>query len=327
MPDDDIESPPIFRSIRASYGYGRDFARSSPWRLDQLDQAILLTIFLSCLTRSTIKAHSARRADARRAISVSALSRSLDLPYETARRRCKALCANGLCRQDASGISISRRARRLASDRGFLAITYDNTQSLYRRLIEAGGLQAPTGDFIGGAPCAQAVAKGAAEYVLRLVEAIVAEFGDVLDGLIWLEVLGSSHEHLPYFVGLDVSQSRPVRLATISKRVAAPAETVRRRVAALAARGLFQMQEGGVRLSADTAARPDILNFCRRNARDLRLLFASLERLGVIDRRRQPIEEQDRSPGLARATRPAVQPASRSPTRAMISAPSWRSAT
>src|SRR5678815_4986971 len=85
------------------------------------------------------------------------------------------------------------------------------------------------------------------DYLLRLAEPLNLHVGDLVTGLIMMDVIHANTEHLPDSEGGEADGGwspegfvpdhlrRPVRVTTLSERLGIPHETVRRRLARLVA--------------------------------------------------------------------------------------------
>ena len=125
--------------------------------------------------------------------------------------------------------------------------------------------------------------------------------GDVMDGLLVLEIFRSNVEHLPTdvrggagFAAADMvsdSLRRPIAAMNLANRLGLPQETVRRHVAGLMARGFCVRVLGGLIVPAETMAQPALQSALAANAGNLQRLFGALSQLGVLqvwDSVRQP---------------------------------------
>lgn len=279
-------------ALRASSGGVLDQARIGRGALDFLDALILLAVTQANiepvlhdprLNREFATYDRPPPDDLRRPITINAVAQTLGTPFETVRRRVVRLSHLGIYRITPQGVVTPSWVVRLASHRATLEAGYRRAQSLYVELQRLGALPSlpATQPWLGPVPL-RAVARSGSEYLLRLVSTASAELGDLSDAVIWLEVLRSSHEHLPNEIGIDLENARPVRVSAVAKRVGMPMETVRRRVAILTAQGLFQSTDRGLTLGPETETRPDVARIIADNHRDLGRLFGSLSQLGVL---------------------------------------------
>jgi hypothetical protein len=279
-------------ALRASSGSILDQVRLGRGPLDFLDAVILMAVTQAnvepilrdaVLHREFATYDRAPPDDLRRPISINAVAQSLGAPFETVRRRVTRLSKVGVYRITPAGVLVPTWVVQLGGHRASLAAGYRRTQALYFRLSQLGALPPiPAAEPWRGAEPLRAVARSGAEYLLRLIATASAELGDLRDAVIWLEVLRSTHEHLPAEVGLDRERHQPVRVTVLAKRIGMPLETVRRRVADLAARGVLEAGDCGVTLGGETASGPDLARIIGDNHRDLGRMFASLGQLGIV---------------------------------------------
>jgi len=228
----------------------------------------------------------------RRPVSMNALASSLDLPFETVRRRIKGLVRAGQCVFVEGGVIVPSAVLtqpRYAADayRGF-----ERIRDLYYQLRGLGllrDLPQPSVKLSANAFPIRAVARLAGAYVLRVMEAI-GQVGDLIDGLIVVELFRSNTEHLPLTPGsgdggiVPDSERRPVAVTGVAARLGIPQETVRRHVADLMARGVCVRVRGGliVPLQELAASKSQLRTAVEANAVNLHRLFSAYAQLGVL---------------------------------------------
>jgi hypothetical protein len=278
--------------LRASSGLILDQMRLGRGPLDFTDALILMAVTQAnvepvlrdaALNRAFAAYDRPPPDDLRRPISVNAVAQSLGIPFETVRRRVTRLSRIGVYRSTPAGVIVPGWVVRLGAHRSAAEANYRRVQDLYFRLAKLGALPAAPkiAPWAGPAPL-RAVARVSAEYLLRLIATANAQLDDLGSAVVWLEVLRSTHEHLPDAAGVDRVQRRPVRVTAVARRLGMPFETVRRRVVDLAARGLCETTDRGVVLSPDTADSAEWATISDANHRDLTRMFASLGLLGVL---------------------------------------------
>lgn len=230
----------------------------------------------------------------RRPISMNGLANSLDLPFETVRRRIKALAQQGTCvLVEGGGVIVPTAVLgrpEYAADafRGF-----ERIRTFYYQLYDLGlltGLPQPSVRLSANVFPIRAVARLAGTYVLRVVEAL-GRVGDLIDGLIVLEIFRSNIEHLPPVPGpgpgglVDDAQRRPIAVTALAARIGVPQETVRRHVADLMARGICVRIRGGliVPMQQLAGANPHLRAAVEANAANLHRLYSAYAQLGVLE--------------------------------------------
>lgn len=228
----------------------------------------------------------------RRPVSMNALASSLDLPFETVRRRIKGLVRAGRCVFVEGGVIVPAA---VLAEPQYVADAYrgfERIRQFYYQLRDLGllgDLPPPTVRLSPGVFPIRAVARLAGTYVLRVIEAL-AQVGDLIDGLIVLEIFRSNVEHLPATRGpghggiVADDQRRPIAVTGISARLGVPQETVRRHVAGLIARGAVRRVRGGLIVPLEQISglsvrlRPAV----EANFKNLHRLFAAYSQLGVL---------------------------------------------
>lgn len=234
----------------------------------------------------------------RRPVSMSATANSLRLPFETTRRRVAALVELGAIRTTPRGVIIPTAPLSSPFYRFVAEGHYNLVKALYFRLRAIGMFEdlprATAPAFDPEAPPVRLVVRLSSDYVLRLAETIGAHIGDVVTGVILLDIFHANTEHLPDDEGgaadtdwteqgfVSDDRRRAVRAATIAQRLGIAPETVRRHVQRLAKDGLCERKEDGYIISARTLARPGIVQFMLDNQSHMHRLFASLADFGVL---------------------------------------------
>jgi hypothetical protein len=243
---------------------------------------------------------------ARRPASVHGVATSLRVPYETARRRFGAMAKLGICRMTPQGVVITQ----WATDTPFFAMAcqyeYERLKVLYGRLRAIGALDPPPPSPRAteeGDPPLRVVARLVAEWVLRFTEPISENIGDVITGLVLLDTVAANTEHLPdgdqgaaaepIHGFLADSERRPVSALELSRRLAVPAETLRRHMKRLLDRGLcVRAARGGYIVPVEALARPFFIQAIVDNQANVTRLFAGLAEFGVIARWERELSER-----------------------------------
>ena len=230
----------------------------------------------------------------RRPVSINAVAASLNLPFETVRRRIGAMARDGFVRFVDGGVIVPAQALsepRYAVDayRG-----YERLRAFYYDLSDLGllgELPPPTVELAPGVVPVRAVARLVGAYVLRVAEAI-ARIGDLWDGLILFEVFRSNTEHWSADVrgqegtaAADMppdAMRRPVSVGFVARRLGMSPETVRRHVLGMIDRGFIVRTAGGLIVPAEALARPAVFPSLAVSAANLHRLMAALSQLGVL---------------------------------------------
>jgi DNA-binding Lrp family transcriptional regulator len=229
--------------------------------------------------------------EVRRPVSMNALASSLDLPFETVRRRVKALARDGWCRFTGDGVIVPTAV--LADPKYYVDAyrMFERLRDFYFQLSDLGllgDLPPRSVELPAGAFPVRAVARLVGAYVLRVVESL-GVMGDLLDGLLVLEMFRSNVEHLaPEAVGrepggmINDAERAPITVSALAARLGHPAETVRRHVAGLMGRGVCVRVKGGLIVPVEALRRPALQTAMAGNAANLQRLFAALSQLGVL---------------------------------------------
>jgi hypothetical protein len=254
-------------AARVNQRHSRDLVRAMLWLA--FNQASRGTPSLECLTRNP------------RPVSMRAVSRSMDIPYETTRRKLLELEAEGHCRRTPDG---------------GMVLAADDLTSPERRAAAAADCQAVR-DLIGGlrgigfdpAPYGSVAWPGAGanspeqvsdlelvaamvmeDFILRACESGAAIHGSLLNGLVFLTLLTLNAAPITFdseqawrYAGADTPPPdelrRPVPLSQIAKAVCLPTETVRRRMVAFLAADWAEHRPDGYRLKMERMQAPEVL--------------------------------------------------------------------
>jgi DNA-binding Lrp family transcriptional regulator len=219
----------------------------------------------------------------RRPISISALANSLGLPFETVRRRARALAARGLCVSTGAGLSVPET---VVTSPAYLAVLKARAARLASLQAEAAdaGLVAPApelGDFLAEAPRAGDRVLG--DYMLRACEALMALTGSAIDGVVLLALCAGNVRDLDVALvtGWEAYEAlaTPWRPSALARALGMPGETVRRHVLRLAGAGFAKPRSRGWIAGAVPENRPALVGIVERNAANLRRMLSALAEL------------------------------------------------
>ncbi len=215
-------------------------------------------------------------ADPRRGISVRALARSLNLPFETVRRNVRELEAAGLCIAAADGRPLAAPVSEAAARAEARRVC----EGFYLLLGNLAALGVTAATFHGGGalppPAAdQAQAQLAAHrlihnYFLRTLEAGVEPHETMFNALIYVGAMSANAERITYdpelakrYAGADTpppdAMRRPARPREIAERLNLPYEVVRRRLVDLLERGWMAKAGGGYLCTVERMQEPALL--------------------------------------------------------------------
>jgi DNA-binding Lrp family transcriptional regulator len=233
--------------------------------------------------------------DMRRPVSMNALASSLGLPFETVRRRVRGLLGRGVCVSVDGGVVVPTR---IVTSPDYYRSTfagYERLRALYYELRDLDllkDLPPPTVELNAEVTPLRTVARVANDYALRVIDTTMRALGDLMTGLILMEVLRCNTEHLPRderggegflpddFVPDDLR--KPVSITAVAGRLGLPIETVRRHATELFDRGLCVRVKGGLLVPSPALARPAMVAFSRENLTNLLRMFSGLSQLGVL---------------------------------------------
>lgn len=203
----------------------------------------------------------------RRPVSISAIAHSLGLPFETTRRHIRAMEARGVCTVSSRGVIVP--ASFLQSDSYIeTVVTGHGRLKLFYAAARREGLVdplPPSAFPAEGAEPIRAAARLRADYALRTAEVLMSLTGDIVAALVYL--------------GLLDCDGRPTTIAALSRRLAVPEETVRRRIAEMTERGFCARTPQGLVLTSEATTEA----FFAANAANAQRLFAALAERGVLE--------------------------------------------
>ncbi len=232
----------------------------------------------------------------RRPTSASAVALSLRMPYETVRRRIAGLAGRGVCQVTPKGVYIPDGHNSSSHAITVLTGLHDCVRKHYWRLQQAKALPAlPPMDWPLTAPGAALllVRRATSEYALRVVDEISLMFGDVIAGLVMLEIVRANTEHIPdgHRGGdhpgpdgfLPDPERRPVRMSEVASRLGLPPETARRYALRLVDQGFCQRMPSGLMAPRKVLAQDVFVDLMAVNHANLSRMFAYLARTGVVE--------------------------------------------
>lgn len=223
--------------------------------------------------------------------SVNAIAQSLKLPYETVRKRVAALRADGLCELRNGSLLIPPTQLRATRYRWQARVAWSNVRALYLDLADLSVLRpiAP-GPEVGSPPLFD-VLRLAGEYSLRQFEIMIAVSVNPTLGIMLLNILRASSEHLDgTFTEVceegDVIRDdlkRPASVSMVANRCGLTVETARRNIAILVEQGwLHRVAGGGVLARRDKLSAGPSLEARRLNLVHLHRLVEGLNAVGAL---------------------------------------------
>lgn len=294
-------------AARLANAFALDLARLGGFGRDVIDGLLVVAITqanVAVISRSPeLQRTYAGLMDAppdelRRPVSVSALANSLHIPFETARRRIHGLIDLEVVRVTPKGVIIPQAPMLSPFYRMGAEANYQLVRTLYHRLRGIGLLDdlppaaGPAWDPAN--PPVRLVMRLASDYLLRLAEPLTTHIGDLISGLIMMEVIHANTEHLSDAEGgrddagwsaegfVADAHRRPVRVAPVAERLGIPEETVRRRLNRLVADDRCERALDGYVVTGRILAREGFIRFMVDNQSHLHRLFAGLAEFGVL---------------------------------------------
>ena len=292
---------------RLANGFALDLVRLGGFGRDVVD-ALLLTAISQANVAQITRSPELQRTYAtldqpppdalRRPVSISAVANSLRIPFETARRRIAALIEVGVVTSMPRGVIIPAGPMTSPFYRMASEAHYKLVRDLYFRLRGIGlleNLPRPNGPpFDPENPPVRLVIRLSADYLLRLAEPINLHVGDLISGLVLMQVIHANTEHLSDTEGGEADGDwsadtfvpdrlrKPIRAAAISERLGIPPETVRRHLSRLVRVDRCERAEHGYLVTSRQLAREPFIQFLVDNQSHLHRLYAGLADFSVL---------------------------------------------
>ncbi|PZQ59418.1 MAG: hypothetical protein DI570_16220 [Phenylobacterium zucineum] len=273
--------------------------------LDSLDTMLLVTIVQAniapLMTNPALEASYAALDQAppdelRRPISVAAVAGATGLPFETVRRRVARLRDMGVCQIHAEGVVAPQQHLDTPQHRAIIAENFRILRDTYRRLEAVGFFEEQTWPATTWTPDLplpmRASTRHSADYALRMVDLLRQRSGDVVNGLILLQLgrentrrLGDARERFetpdhPAFAPDMLKE--PVGASHLAHCLRLDRETVRRRLAAMVEAGLCERQGDGYIVPLRRMIVPAMVEVMTANDANLRRLYRNLARVGAL---------------------------------------------
>ncbi|MBW8812772.1 MAG: hypothetical protein JF588_05045 [Caulobacterales bacterium] len=294
-------------AARLANGFALDLVKLGGFGRDVIDGLLMAAISQANVAQIT-RSPELQRAYAaldevppdelRRPVSISAIANSLRIPFETARRRVAALGELGIVRVEPKGVIIPQGPLNSPFYRMGAEAHYALVRNLYFRLRGIGlldDLPRPNSvAFDPERPPIRLVVRLSSNFILRMAEPLTLHIGDLVTGLILMDMVHANTEHLPDTEGGTAEDDwtadgfvadaarRPVRPATLSERLGIPAETVRRHLRRLEATGQAERIGDGYIVPARALAAAPMVQHLVDNESHLHRLYAGLADFGVL---------------------------------------------
>lgn len=229
--------------------------------------------------------------ESRRPVSIHAIAMSMQLPFETVRRRMHHLEALGACRQEARGVIVPMSYLSSPAYLQDVMAAHARMRMLHQELADQGLLDPlPPSHYL---PTDEAPVRAAArllsDFLLRIADTLMRRAQDPVSGLILGAVVVAS-------VG---EASEPgITASEAARRLGLPGETVRRRLTQLQADGHCTRRAHAHYLAPLAPGAPDSESFMGEIAATAQRLMAGLAERGVIESWVNPTSAEARR-GLA----------------------------
>jgi hypothetical protein len=252
---------------------------------------------LEPLNRDPGLAHAYATLDAaspdelRRPVSINAVAQSLRLPFETARRRITRMAGTGALVVTPKGVYVPAT---IIGEPGFMATVFSRHERLrrfYDDLRGLGALPEPSAAdpaHPGDDQPIRITNRAVAEYMMRVVDGLIAITGDPVSALLLMQMTRLNTEHLaetelPGWAADPLALGRPVRTGRLAQTLRFSAETTRRHAITLEGMGFCARREDGLLATADPASHPAIAQLADENLTSVQRLFARLRHLGALN--------------------------------------------
>jgi DNA-binding IscR family transcriptional regulator len=226
----------------------------------------------------------------RRPVSINAVAHSLNLPFETVRRRAQKMADAGLCIIGAHGIVVPHSTVTLPSYLAEQRARYERARAFYRTLKAVGALPvdvAATAPSPPADPLVRAANWAFSEYVLRACSDLIAVTGNVTSSRILMELVLANTRRLATEALVDwardpLQTGRPIRVAALVGPLRLPRETIRRHLHRLETLGFCRRGPDGVVAMASASTWPRLAALVKTNQANVQRLFATLRQSGVL---------------------------------------------
>lgn len=266
---------------------------------DLIDSLLIAAIVVTNLSgidreaeREFIEAEVGRPVsdDLRRPISINAIAQSLRLPFETARRRIRALEQEGVVVSTPAGVYVPGA---ILTQPEYMQIVFARHRRLgefYHELMALGALPPPTPSTPTLPVSAGAVRmtnRNMGEYVLRVADVLFELVGDPVSSLILIDMLRANLRGLDDAGRLrwledPLLAAAPVRIAGIAARQQLSSETCRRHILRLVEAGLCVKHGGGYVAKGTPEIEAKVDQLVHDNLANVQRLFSRLRQLGVL---------------------------------------------
>lgn len=197
------------------------------------------------------------QVDHARATSVLAVSRSMELPYETVRRRIAEQQRLGRLAAAPGGFTVDGEFQRMLWAGDLIQREVDGLHTMLGALAADGYAPAEAiGVHALDVPC-DVQARLLLDFAMRCFESFMEQYGDIVAGSVSVAIVAANVRHLLGDRALSRryaaestpppdAQRRPVSVRALARDLDMPFETVRRQVVKQVASGWVEERDGGV---------------------------------------------------------------------------------
>jgi DNA-binding transcriptional regulator YhcF (GntR family) len=225
------------------------------------------------------------------AASVNALAQSLKLPFETVRQRVAVLRSDGLCERHKGSLLITPAQLQTERFQWQAQAIWSEVRRLYFGLADLGVLRPVAAAPVRDSPPLFDVLRLASEYTLRQVEAMTDQVANPALGILIINILRATTEHLDDTY-TEVSETddlvrdelrRPASVPMLASRCGLTVETARRHISTLVDQGwVVRAPGGGVMVTRDMLRGPPWPEARRQNVANLNRLVEGLDAVGAL---------------------------------------------
>lgn len=272
----------------------RHISRGDRDLIDSLLFATVITSNVAPLTqdpgmqKTYANLSSAAPVEFRRPVSINAVAQSMRVPFETARRRIRAMAKNGILEVSAKGVLAPQSILQRPDFIDGIVRRHHRIGQFYRDLGPTGALAGlSVGPDPGGEPPVLITNRFIWEYVLRMADEMITLTGDPLSSLILMEIVRQNieafdDEALAAWAHDPGQRGQPARIAAFAGRLGLSPETARRYVVTLERAGFLRRSARGAvaRLPADHL--PALERMALDNLANIQRMFARMAQLGVL---------------------------------------------
>ena len=238
--------------------------------------------------------------DLRRPVSINAIAMSLNLPFETTRRRVAKMVTRGLCIQSSKGLRISTAVELAPRLTSLIADNFQDLRQLRRDLralapellFEPGTDRDNTVREATVEEPYRAALRASMSFMLRFIEPVHELTGDLLNGIILLTIGHANVQHVatdPALMAKFAANETPIPdeelkaipVQALARILNLSFETTRRRVRAMEAAQMVARRADGVYIPTSVNRSAAMQRVRSSTTGHLQRMYTGLWRLGV----------------------------------------------